>query len=157
MNKEYGIILFQWVITTGLLIRFIDKSKIREAFVAFTCKQILTWILGLVVVEFGLIEYPVRLFANANKTSFTFEYFVYPAICAIFNVNFPEKKSKINISIYYISYCTIITILEVLVERNTRVLKYIHWSWYTTWITLFITFFITRRFYVWYFRLDKKT
>ena len=157
MNKEYEIILFQWVITIGLLIRFIDKSKIRKAYVAFTFKQILTWILGLTVVELGLLEYPVRLFPNANKTSFTFEYFVYPAICAIFNVNFPVGKSFLKKSIYYISYCTAITILEVIVERHTRILDYIHWSWYATWISLFLTFLATRKFFIWYFKLDKKS
>lgn len=156
MNKEYGIIIIEWVITIGLLIRFIDKSKIREAYVAFSIKQLITWILGLTVVELGLIEYPVRLFPNANKTSFTFEYFVYPAICAIFNVNFPEKGSLFKRSIYYFSYCTSMTILEVIVEKHTRILDYIHWSWYATWISLFITFFMTRRFYIWYFKLNRK-
>jgi hypothetical protein len=157
VNKEYALIIAQWIITIGLLIKFIPRNKIREAYIAFTFKQILTWILGLTVAELRLIEYPVRLFPYANKASFTFEYFVYPSICAIFNVNFPENKSNFSKSMYYFYYCTAITILEVLVEKHTNIIKYIHWTWHVTWITLFITFFITRRFYLWYLRQNQKS
>jgi hypothetical protein len=155
VNKEYALILFEWLITIGLLIKFIPRNKIREAYVGFTFKQILTWVLGLTVAEFGLIEYPVRLFSNANKASFTFEYFVYPSICAIFNVNFPENKSNFKNFMYYFYYCTSLTIAEVIFERYTNIIKYIHWTWYVTWITLLITFFMTRKFYIWYLKLNK--
>jgi hypothetical protein len=157
MNKDYILITIEWLITIGLLIIFIPRNKFREAFVAFTFKQIITWSTGLTVVELGLIEYPVRLFPYANKTSFTFEYFVYPSICAIFNVNFPENNGKFKKFMYYCYYCTSLTIIETIVERYTNIIKYVHWSWYTTWITLFLTFFMTRKFYVWYFRLNKKS
>jgi hypothetical protein len=156
MNKEYGLIIIEWVITIGLLIKFIKRDKIREAYIAFSFKQILTWILGLSVAELRLIEYPVRLFPYANKASFTFEYFVYPAICAIFNVNFPENKSNFNKFLYYFYYCTSITVIEVIVEKNTNIIKYIHWTWYVTWSTLFITFYLTRKFYLWFFKLNNK-
>jgi hypothetical protein len=156
VNRDYALIIVEWIITIGLLIKFIKINKVREAYIAFTFKQILTWMLGLTVAELKLIEYPVRLFPYANKTSFTFEYFVYPSICAIFNVNFPEGKSTSKNFMYYFYYTTSLTIVEVIVEKYTDIIKYLHWAWYTTWITLFITFFITRRFYVWYLMLDKK-
>jgi hypothetical protein len=156
MNKEYGLIIIEWVITIGLLIKFIKRDQIREAYIAFSFKQILTWMLGLSVAELRLIEYPVRLFPYANKASFTFEYFVYPAICAIFNVNFPENKGTFNKFLYYFYYCTSITVIEVIVEKNTNIIKYIHWTWYVTWSTLFITFYLTRKFYLWFFKLNNK-
>ncbi len=151
MNRDYALITFEWILTIILLIKFIPKNKIREAHVAFLLKQLITWILGLLVVQLKLIEYPVRLFPYANKTSFTFEYFVYPSICAIFNVNFPEKKNLLGKFMYYFYYCTTITCLEVLVEKYTNILKYMHWTWYLTWITLFITFYITRKYCIWFF------
>jgi hypothetical protein len=156
MNKDYVLLALEWILATGLLIRFIPKNKIREAFVAFSFKQTLTWVLGLAVVELRLIEYPVRLFPYANKTSFTFEYYTYPALCAIFNVNFPEDKGSFGKFMYYCYYCSVITILEVITERYTNILKYIHWTWYVTWITLFITFYITRRFYVWFYKIGPR-
>ena len=93
MNWDYALIALEWILTIVLLVKFISKNKIREAHVAFFFKQLITWVLGLLVVQLKLIEYPVRLFPYANKASFTFEYFVYPSLCAIFNVNFPEKKN----------------------------------------------------------------
>lgn len=155
MNKEYALIIVEWLIVIGLLIKFIPRDKIREAFVAFAFKQAITWVLGLSVVEWGLIEYPVRFFPQANKTSFTFEYFAYPAICAIFNVNFTKSESLVKRFLYYFYYCTTLTITEVIIEKYTNIITYIHWTWYITWISLFLTFYITRKFYIWFFRLNK--
>lgn len=155
MNHEYVLIAIAWAITIFLLIRFIPKNKIREAQVIFFCKQLITWVTGLAVVELGLIEYPVRLFPYSNKTSFSFEYFIYPSICAIFNINYPEKKSPFGQFLYYFYYCTALTIIEVIVEKYTNILKYIHWNWCISWITFFITFYITRKYYEWFFRLKK--
>ena len=156
MNREYIIISFAWIITIVSLIKFVPKDKIREAQVAFLFKQIITWVAGLAVVELGLIEYPVRLFfPHANRASFSFEYFIYPAIGAIFNVNYPKNKSSFGQFMYYFYYCTTMTVIEVIIERYTDVLTYIHWTWYITWITLFITFYITRKYYVWFFKLKQ--
>src|SRR5699024_10269989 len=108
--------------------------------------------LALVFVEMKLIKYPVRLFDYASKASFTFEFFVYPAICAIFNVHYPEGKGKIVKFGYYALYTTVITVTEVIIEINTDLIEYIHWSWYWTWITLFTTFFLARSYYKWFFK-----
>jgi len=156
VNINYAIIIIEWIVTICLLVKFIPKNKLREASLAFSFKQLVTWVLGLAVVELRLIEYPVRLFfPYASKTSFTFEYFVYPSLCAIFNVHYPEKKSRWGQFMYYSYYCTTMTILEVFVEKYTEILKYIHWTWYITWITLFITFYMTRKYYEWFFKLKK--
>lgn len=155
MIRDYIIIGLEWLITIILLVKYIPKEKFRDAQIAFYFKQLITWVSGLSVAQWHLIEYPVRLFPDANKTSFTFEYFVYPSICAIFNMHYPHSKNKTKQFMYYFYYCTIITLLEVVVERNTNVLHYIHWEWYTTWITLFITFYMTRKYYVWYLKLNK--
>lgn len=155
MNIDYIRIAIGWIVTIVLLVKFIPKNKVREAHIAFFFKQLITWVLGLLVVQLKLIEYPVRLFSYANKTSFTFEYFVYPSLCAIFNVHYPEKKSAFSQFMYYFCYCTTITVLEIFVERYTNIIKYIHWTWYITWITLFITFYMTRKYYEWFFKLKQ--
>lgn len=155
MIRDYTIIGLEWLVTIILLVRYIPKEKFREAQIAFYFKQLITWVLGLLVAQWKLIEYPVRLFPYANRTSFTFEYFVYPSICAIFNIHYPHDKSKFKQFMYYFYYCTIMSLIEVIVEQNTNILHYIHWEWYITWCTLFITFYMTRKYYVWYLRLNK--
>ena len=155
MNRDYILIIVQFIVTIGLLIRYIPRNKIREANLVFLFKLLLTLVLGLTVSELRLIEYPVRLFPHATKTSFTFEFFVYPSICAIFNLNYPEKKSNFIQFMYYSYFCSMITVLEIFAEKYTNILEYINWTWYITWISLFITFFISRKYYLWFFKLNQ--
>lgn len=155
MNINYILIAVEWIVTIILLVKFIPKNKIRLALVAFHGKQVLTWVMGLSVAQLKLIEYPIRLFPYANKACFTFEFFTYPSLCAIFNVKYPLKKNAFGQFMYYFYYCTTLTVIEVIVEKYTDILKYIHWTWYITWITLFITFYLTRSYCVWFFKLKE--
>lgn len=152
MTKEIIISIVEVILTIAVLIRFIPKNKIREAQVAYLFKLVLTWLLGLIVAEYKLIEYPFRLFAYANKASFLFEFFFYPAMCSVFIVNYPEKKSSFIQFMYYFSWCTVITIIEVIQERYTDILTYKHWTWYVTWITLYMTFYLSKKYNNWFFR-----
>lgn len=154
MSIEYGILLISWIVTIISLFIFVPKNKVRVAHAGFLFKQVMTWIFGLIVVEIGLIEYPVRIFKSSNRTSFTFEFFIYPAICAIFNVHYPTNKSVLYKLNYYILYTSFITIFEVILEAKTSLIVYIHWSWYWTWITIFITFLFSRLYVKWFFRLS---
>ena len=157
MNKDLLILVVAWVVTIIMLILFIPKKKIREAQLIFLFKQSLTWLFGLLVVELRLIEYPVEFLKYATKTSFTFEYFIYPAICTVFNINYPVEKSNIRKFMHYFSFCTAMTVLEVLCVKYTNIIVYLHWTWYVTWITLFITFFISRKYYLWFFKYNNFT
>jgi hypothetical protein len=152
MTVEWTILILVWI-TTFSLFFFVPRQKFRLAQVAILFKQMITWLLGLVVVELGLIEYPVRLFAAVNRSSFTFEFWAYPVVCGLFNARYPEKRSLLFKLFYYSSYCTVMTVVEVLIEKNTDLIKYIHWSWFWTWITLFVTFYMSRTFCKWFFSL----
>lgn len=156
MTKEIIILAAAWIISAILLLGYVPKNKVREALVIFFFKQTLTWVIGLVVVQYGLLEYPVRSFSHATKSSFDFEYFIYPSICVVFNLHYPEGKNLLRQFWHYFSFCTVMTLIEVLCERHTAIINYLHWEWYFTWITLFITFYVSRKFYVWFFRLRQQ-
>lgn len=136
------LLYFIWFIMILSLFFFIPKGKIHLALLAFLFKQLLTWPLGLYVVNMGWIQYPVRFFENANYASFTFEYFAYPLLCTYFNIYFPVGKSLFIRVMYYTFFCTLMTLFELLVLHYTDLIRYIHWNAYLTWITLFITFFL---------------
>lgn len=150
MKIEWIILISVWLVTSGLIF-IIPKNKRRIAIVAFFFNQIITWIAGLLVVEYHLLSYPVRLFSDINRSSFTFEYFVYPVICGIFNAFYPNSYNALYKFMYYFIFCTILTIPEIFLEKKTDLIQYIHWTWYWTWSTLCITFFMTRAFCVWFF------
>ncbi|MGV3466859.1 MAG: CBO0543 family protein [Heyndrickxia sp.] len=154
MRIEWWILLAVYIVSTGILF-FIPKNKIRIAVVAFLFKQVITFLIGLMVVELGLLKYPVRLFSSINRTSFTFEYYGFPVICAAFNVWYPKNKSKLIQFGYYVLYTSVMTLLEVIIEKYTDLLQYIHWEWYISWITLIGAFFIARLFCVWFFAKEE--
>lgn len=158
MTIDWIILFSSWLLVALALFLFIPRSKIRVAVVSFLFKHLLTWILGLITVEMGLLSYPTRLFATVNRTSFTYEFFAFPAISAIFIVRFPSRHSIIIKLIYYASFCTVMTIVEVVLESHTQLIQYVHWKWYWTWISLFIVFWISRLFYIFFFeRLPRIT
>ncbi|MBP1155573.1 MULTISPECIES: CBO0543 family protein [unclassified Paenibacillus] len=151
MSLEYIILIVVWVLSF-LLIFAIPRDKLRVAMVAFLFKQMITWFLGLVVVELGLLVYPVRCLPEVNRTSFIYEYLAYPMVCAVFNARYPSHRSRWFQLGYYAAYCTVLTLTEVLIEIYTDLIEYIHWNWFWTWSSLFITFFMTRLFCVWFFK-----
>lgn len=156
-NKRDTIIeILIWVLTSLLLLKYVPKNRIREANSAFLFKQVMTWLVGLLVVEKGLISYPHRtFFPKANKTSFTFEYFVYPALCSLFNLYYPEKKHPIFKILYYIAHSSFITVFEVLALKFTKLIRYKKWTWYWTFITVTLTYYLSHIYHKWYFKKEE--
>lgn len=150
MRIEWWILLSVYAVATGILL-FISKNKIRLAVVAFLFQQVITFLIGLVVVELGLLEYPVRVFASINRTSFTYEYYAFPVICAAFNVWYPNGRSNLIQVGYYVGFSSVLTIIEVIIEKYTDLLEYIHWEWYISWVAIYLALFIGRLFCVWFF------
>ncbi|QAA32572.1 CBO0543 family protein [Clostridium manihotivorum] len=155
MNIVTLLYLLEIVFIVYSLFKFIPKEQRREAIAIYTYTLTITWFFGLMVAEFNLIEYPIRQFPRAIKTSFLFEYFLYPSICALFVVNYPEMKSNTRKFLYYFAFCSILTFIEILEEKYTLVLKYIFWDWYVTWITFYITFYSCYKYKKWFFKKYK--
>lgn len=153
LSIEYIIVGIAWVTTALALWRCVprDKHNLRKAQVIFLFTQSVTWFFGLMVSEWGLITYPVHEFEHVANTSFTFEFFVYPSICVVYNLYFPEAQSYMGKFLYTAAYTTPITVLEVLFEKYTALIKYIHWAWYWTWITIFLTFCLSRAYNKWFY------
>jgi hypothetical protein len=151
MRIEWWILISVYPVATVILF-FIPKNKRRLAVVAFFFQQVITFITGLFVVEWGLLEYPVRFFASINRASFTFEYYAFPVICAAFNVWYPNHRSTLIQLGYYVGYSTVLTIAEVIIEKYTELITYIYWDWYISWVTIGLALFIGRLFCVWFFK-----
>jgi hypothetical protein len=125
MSRDKSLLVFFWILCIGLLFKYIPTNKIRHGLLAFVYKQAITLLFGLVVAEKGLIKYPVREFKKAYKGSFSFEYFLYPSLCAIFNFYYPESRSRLFQFLYINSHAALLTLVEVVVERYTNLIKYV--------------------------------
>ncbi|MDF2717021.1 MAG: hypothetical protein K0R28_3946 [Paenibacillus sp.] len=152
MTLEWGILGAVWLLSLALLIFMVPKDRVRVAHTAFMFKQMITWFFGLIVVELGMLEYPVRELASVNRTSFTFEFLAYPAVCAVFNARYPSGRGLLFQFSYFGIYCTAMTVVEVMIEKNTKLIDYLEWNWYWTWCTLFLTLLCSRLFCVWFFK-----
>ncbi|KQL50725.1 hypothetical protein AN964_24170 [Heyndrickxia shackletonii] len=150
MNRNIIIETLIWIISFLLLFIFVPKQKIRDAWVSFLFMQLPAWILGLAVVQYGLIEYPSRFFAHAVRTSFTFEFLAFPVISVLFNIHYPTQKGFWWKIFYVFAFPTILVPVEVLILRYTDLVKYIHWTWYTSWISIMLTLLLSYLFYKWF-------
>jgi hypothetical protein len=153
MSIEVTILYIVWSFTTFLLL-LIPSHHYRNASISFLFQQFSAWFLGILVVQWNLIEYPVRELAAVNKTSFTFEFFAYPVVGIFFNYFYPPNPSLKKKFIYYSLFSTAITIPEYLLEKYTDLIHYVQWHWIVTWISIFATLFILRGFYEWFFKKD---
>lgn len=150
---EHRIEISSWVIMSFLLILLVPRQKIREAQLSFLFKQVMTWLFGFLVVEKNLITYPKRaFFKKATKSSFTFEYFIYPATCALFNLYYPEKRSIWIKALYYSFHSGIITILEVIAVRYTKLIRYKNWKWYWSFLSIAFTNYLSHLYHKWFFK-----
>ncbi|WP_257008174.1 CBO0543 family protein [Bacillus sp. FJAT-45350] len=155
-RRDKVILSFSWISMALLLLLFVPKEKQRQAHLAFLFKQLLTWLFGLVVVEKGLIRYPLRIFKKANKTSFTFEYFVYPALCAFFIIYYPHRKNLLVKSVYHLISPTLITLFEYFLVKFTKLIEYKKWRRYWSFLTISIVDLIAYFYVLWFFKLPPK-
>lgn len=155
MIKE-SMILYIVYACTFISLAFIPRGKWREASIAFSFQQFVTWSLGLIVVELHLIEYPFRELAEVNGSSFLFEFLVYPVIGIFFCLYYPLKSTNWKKISYISIFATAITIPEVIIEKYTDLIEYIHWDWYVTWSSVYATLYLLWVFYRWYYGLQHK-
>ncbi|WP_134705211.1 CBO0543 family protein [Ammoniphilus sp. YIM 78166] len=152
MSLESIIEVTSWVVMVILLLIFVPKTKFRDAQVIFLFHQTMTWFLGILVVELRWLEYPVRFLAFAIRTSFTFEFFVFPALAILFILKYPVAKGRLGRITYAVAFTTILTIFEVVLEKYTDLIEYHEWTWYWTWIAILVTFYVSRKYYNWFFK-----
>jgi hypothetical protein len=154
-KREDTILTVSCIVVMLLIFKYVPRHKMREAHVSFLFQQSMTWFFGLLVVEKGLIKYPYRtFFKKSNKTSFAFEFFIYPAITILFNLYYPEKRSCISKIIYVFSYSGVITLIETFTEKYTDLIEYKKWNRYWSFITLSCTYYVSRLYYRWFFSTD---
>jgi hypothetical protein len=146
---EIIILLASWIIGILLFYFLVPASKFRLAILGFLIMQTITWPLGFLVSEFNFISYPVRLFDDAARTSFTFEYFAFPIVGAMYNLYYP-RKSKLMGLLFTSIIVSLLTGIEVILERYTDNIEYINWRWYWSWISMFITLYISLGIWKWF-------
>ncbi len=155
MYVKETILLISAAVACFVAILFIPRKRAAEASVIFLVAQFFTWIFGLVVVEFGWLEYPVRELAQANATSFLFEFLLLPVLIIYFILYYPTGKRLIIRLLYYAGIISAFTLLEVIVEKCSRIILCHTWKWQYTWITMAALYYMVMVIYKWFFGIKK--
>jgi hypothetical protein len=98
--------------------------------------------LGVLVVEEKMLEYPISFLSKYFSSSLLYEYLLLPVVCIYFyQATYYSRYPRIILKCAL--YTSVLTIIEVLLERYTDLIEYHTWTWLHTFIsTLFLMMFI---------------
>lgn len=142
-TKEWIIHAVVLLIVIFIFIRVFRQPGIRDWLLIFFMKAYISSFFGIIVVAEGLIDYPVRLLPKYFDNSLMFEYIAFPASCLLYNQT-TLKSGHVGIVLQAILYSSVMTMVEVALERYTDVIRYHNWMWYHTLLTLIVTFLMVR-------------
>jgi hypothetical protein len=152
MLKERILLIAIWLVSIAVTVLFVSKAKRREAALSFLACQCLTWINSLLRVKFHLLVFPVREFPKATDLLVSTEFFMYPLICAFYYIYDPKSSSVFRRFIHLCIWTTGADLVEVLLEKYTNLITYLHFTWYWTWLDFFVLFIVTNVYCNWFFK-----
>ncbi|OPH59424.1 hypothetical protein BC351_21195 [Paenibacillus ferrarius] len=121
----------------------------------FLANQLLTWILSVMFVEWGLLENPIREFPAASGSNFTNNYLLFPFLSALFSLYYPNHKSLGLQVLYQLMFVVGGGIYIACISKYTELLRYIHLNVYLQMLVTVIILNMTRLYGIWFFQ--KKT
>ena len=140
--------LLRIVLGVGLLlIPFAFKrEKLKDWLLIFFLKGYIASLLDQIIVKKKHVSYPVRFMSKYFDSSILFDYLLFPLLCVFYNRT-SEKSNLNSIFLQPFIYSTPMTVLEVILEKNTNLIKYKKkWNWLITYVTLVVTFLFVRGF-----------
>ncbi len=154
LTVERIIIISAWVIS--LIALFVLKRlSWREKFLLFIAVQFFTWSLGLIYVEFDLIDYPVRDFSIATSVNFTFHYVLFPAIGVYFAAFYPARRSLIRRLGYNLAFAAAFVAGFLLCEKYTELMSFKPLFIFILIMSVWTSFNSVNHYYDWFFRKQR--
>ena len=99
--------------------------------------------IGVLVVEKKMIEYPISFLSNYFSSSILYEYLLLPVVCIYFYQATYYSRYP-NIILKCALYTSVLTIIEVFLERYTDLIEYHTWTWIHTFISIFFLMMFIR-------------
>lgn len=135
----YGLYLLGLVLLPFAL----KKEPKKDWIIVFLFKTLLSGFLGNIIAAKKLLEFPIRLFPKAFKSSVLFDNLLFPLLCVYFNQS-TYKSRLVGIITQAFIYSLSITGIEYIFEKKTNLIKYNTWRWYYTFFSLTGTFLFVR-------------
>ena len=124
------------IIGISLFLNCLRKAQIKDLIMVFLLTSYLSAFLGVLVVEENMLEYSVNLLSYYFSSSILYEYLLLPVVNMYFyqathSLKYPSIVLKCAV------YTSILTVIEVILERNTDLISYHSWTWIHT-LTVFL-------------------
>ncbi|MDR3592928.1 MAG: hypothetical protein P4N41_24985 [Negativicutes bacterium] len=145
LDVEHIIMSIAAAVTLLLFVFAVDWRYFRDWVMVFFLQCALDFAWGSPVVNFKLVEYPVRLLSQWYNTSILFELWVFPVVCILYN-QITRGKGLLPVIGYTVIFSALLTAIEYPLELYTGLIKYLKWSPLTTFYTLIIAFLASRTF-----------
>jgi hypothetical protein len=139
---ERIILWFSLLLAVVLLFLSFKKAPIKDWVIVYLLQAYLAIFVGVIVIEEKMLAYPVRFLPKYFDSNILYEYLILPVVCVYFNQTTYHSNIP-SIILQNITYTSVVTIIEVVLEKYTNLIKYKNWNWmYTFGSTFLIMLFV---------------
>ncbi|SFE96706.1 CBO0543 family protein [Alteribacillus iranensis] len=144
--NDRSILRFITVISLSGLALLFKKGSVKDWFLVFLFKSLLSTFLDIPVTEKRLVKYPVRYFPKYFKTNIVFDYILFPLTCVIYSqITYKWKPIQAILGVFLLSVP--MTVAEEILNKKTNLIQYgKKWNWTNSFSYLTATFLASRFF-----------
>ncbi|GAA0438622.1 hypothetical protein GCM10008983_14370 [Lentibacillus halophilus] len=140
---EHIILWLSFVIGMVLLWFSLRKLSFNEWILVYLVSSYFSIFLGTIVVEENMLHYPEKLLGIHFESSILFEYVILPVINLYFYQTTYRSRYS-GILIQGVLYASVLTTMEVLLEKYTDVIEYHTWTWMHTFASVLLFMMVIR-------------
>lgn len=152
MLKERLILVAIGLFSLVAFIRFIPRQNRRKGSIAFLMFQAIIWLCDMPAFKYGLLSAPVREFPKATDLPITIDYLFYPVLFSIFYVHRKINSNLLSKIIHFFVWVSVITLIDIMMEKYTCLLKYEILPWWGMWIYIGFLFYLSQVCCNWFFK-----
>lgn len=149
MKLDNYILLFLWIFFPILLWRMTPRSRLRETIATILFFQMLTWLVSIVLSNFGSFHSPDRMFKYASDINFTMEFLILPTFAVLFQLTFPISKGFIRRMFHYLFWVGIILFGMILLRAFTNIVEFEMDHLIISFFNFLIELWLCRRYILW--------
>lgn len=118
MRLEYWLLIGLWIIGITGFILFIQRKDLRKGILSLMMFQAIIWFFNMYLFKYGFISAPIRELPKAHDFPLTLDYFFHPFLFSVFYLH---KSGKV---LFLLIWASVATLLDVVLERYTDILKF---------------------------------
>lgn len=136
---NWGLLIFG----LALFLYSLRKPPLHVWITTFLLKAYVSTFIGVLIIEEGMLEYPVRFLEGYFDSNILYEYLLLPVVCIYF------YKATYQVNVWRILgvgllFTSGLTFVEALFEANTSLIEYHTWTWMHSFASIYIIMVLIR-------------